>query len=192
MSAERWRSGWAIRVRWPRSARWPTRAIRVSLSGPGRRLEQDPAAAAERDAPQLLLAQGLDRGLRHLASLQDLHCQSLIAERPVELLDPAGELLDPHIVVVADVRRRADQLDPVVHRLARQAQAVGDVERAVVDAGEDVAVQIDHKRSASSRAVGAGANALSGRARGHGTTMIGMIQHLLPLGWREQLASTHG
>jgi hypothetical protein len=38
-----------------------------------------------------------------------------------------------------------------------------------------------------------GANSVSGRApRGHETTMIGMIQHLLPLGWREQVASTHG
>jgi hypothetical protein len=38
-----------------------------------------------------------------------------------------------------------------------------------------------------------GANSVSGTGPyGHETTMIGMIQHLLPLGWREQLASTHG
>jgi hypothetical protein len=38
-----------------------------------------------------------------------------------------------------------------------------------------------------------GANALSGTGtQGHGTTMTGMIQHLLSLGWREQMASTHG
>jgi len=35
-------------------------------------------------------------------------------------------------VVVADVRRRADPLDPVVDGLTGEAEAVVDVERAVV------------------------------------------------------------
>ena len=47
-------------------------------------------------------------------------------------------------VVLADVRRRAYGGDADVRRLARHADAVGDVERAVVDAGEDVALQVDH------------------------------------------------
>ena len=39
----------------------------------------------------------------------------------------------------------------------------------------------------------AGANPRSGTAtHRHGATMIGMIRHLLPLGWRGQMASTHG
>jgi hypothetical protein len=93
-----------------------------------RRLEQDPAAGAECDQTQLLLTQTLDCGLRHLAAPQDLHRQALVAERPVEVLDPPGDLLDPHVVVMADVRRRADPLDAVIYRLVRHRQAVGEVE----------------------------------------------------------------
>jgi len=143
----------------------------------GRRLEQDPAARAERHPAQLHLAEALDRGLRHLAAAEHRHRQALLAQTRVELLNPAGDLLDPHVVVVADVRRRADPLYPVVSRLARQADAVGQVEGAVVDAGEDVAMQVDQ-----------GANSVSGTGRRwHRTTIIGMIQHLLPPGLWERM-----
>jgi hypothetical protein len=83
------------------------------------RLEQDPPAApAERDGTQLVVGEAFDDGL--------------------------GELTDAHVVVVADVGRRAGQRDPVGVRLPRHRDAVGKVQRAVVDAGEDVAVQVDH------------------------------------------------
>ena len=65
------------------------------------------------------------------------------------------------------------------------------VERAVVERGEDVAVQVDHGppevypdplQKCNRRQ---GANARSGTAAGrHGATMIGMIIDLLPLGLR--------
>jgi hypothetical protein len=51
-------------------------------------------------------------------------------------------------MVVADVRRRADALDSVACRLTGEIEAVLEVERAVVDPGEDVAVQVDHRDSA--------------------------------------------
>jgi len=55
------------------------------------------------------------------------------------------------------------------------AEAVAKVERAVVDAGEDVAMKVDHRRN--------GANSVSGTCRRRRrTTMSGMIQHLLSPG----------
>ncbi len=72
----------------------------------------------------------------------------LAAQAAVERLDPARDLVDAHVVIVADVRRGADRLDPVGDRLPRQGGAVDEVERAVVDSGKDVAVQINHPRFA--------------------------------------------
>ena len=71
MSAERWRSGWAISARWPRSARCATRREQGVAERPGAGSSRIQRAAAERHAAQLLLAQRLDRGLGHLAPLQD-------------------------------------------------------------------------------------------------------------------------
>ncbi len=154
----------------------------------GRRLEQDPAPRPQRDARQLLLAQRLDRRLRDLAAAQHGDRDPLAAQTPVDRLDPLGDLLDPHVVVVADVRRRADRLDPVAGRLPRQAGAVADVERAVVDSGEDVAVQVDHDRGPQSLR---SATPVSAPAPGrHAATMTGMIQHLPALGCVGGLAST--
>jgi hypothetical protein len=48
-------------------------------------------------------------------------------------------------VIVADVRGRTDLRDAVRVGLARHRDAVAKVECAVVDAGEDVAVQVDHR-----------------------------------------------
>jgi hypothetical protein len=45
----------------------------------------------------------------------------------------------------AQLGGRADLLDPVVHRLARHAEAVLRVERTVVDFGKEVTVKVDHR-----------------------------------------------
>ncbi len=113
---------------------------------PGRRLQQDPVAAAQGHPAQLLLVEALDRGLGDLAALEDDNRNPLFAQPRVESVDPSRDLLDADVVVVTDVRRRADRLDSVRCRLARHADAVAEVERPVVDAGEDVAVQVDHVR----------------------------------------------
>jgi uncharacterized protein len=47
------------------------------------------------------------------------------------------------VVIVADVRRRAYERHPVAIGLAH-GDAVGEVKRAIVDPGEDVAMHVDH------------------------------------------------
>ncbi len=114
---------------------------------PGRRLQQHPASTPERDPPQLLLAQVLDHGLRDLPALQHRDRNPLLAEPAIDRLDPARQLLDADVVIVADMGRGANRLDAVDGRLASEAGAVADVERAVVNSGKDVAVQVDHEVS---------------------------------------------
>ena len=118
MSAERWRSGWAIRARWPRSARCSTRRIRLSLSGPG-------AGSSRTQLPSPSVTRLSSSSLRSSTAVSATSppCSTATGTPSsrralVDLLDPIGELLDPHVVVVADVRRRADRLDAVVGRLA--------------------------------------------------------------------------
>jgi adenosine/AMP kinase len=48
---------------------------------------------------------------------------------------------------VGDVRRGADQGDAVGVGLPRHRGAVGEIERAIVESGEDVAVEVDHATS---------------------------------------------
>jgi hypothetical protein len=109
------------------------------------RLEQEPAAAgAERDGPQLRVAQPERSLLGHLAANRDPHGQPGVRQGRVQRRHAAGQLADPHVVVGADVRRRADDRDPVRLCLARHRQRLGDRRRTVVDARKDVAVDVDH------------------------------------------------
>ncbi len=110
---------------------------------PGRRLEQDPVALPERDLRQLLGAQRLQRGLGHLAALEDPHRHHFPLQPLVQAPHPAGQLLDPHVVVVADVRGGADRLDPVGLGLPGHRDAVVGIAGPVVDRVEDVAVEVD-------------------------------------------------
>ena len=111
---------------------------------PRRRLQQDPAAVPERDPGQFLLAQPLDRGLGDLAALEDPHRDHFPLQPLVQPPHPPRQLLDPHVVVVADVRGGADGFDPVRLGLPRHRHAVVGIAGAVVDRVEDVAVQVDH------------------------------------------------
>ncbi len=146
----------------------PDAANQAVAERAGRRLQQDPVAAAERDLGQLLLAQALDRGRRDLAAAQHGERDALLAQPSVDRRDAIGHLVDADVVIVADVGRGADRLDPVDRRLPRHPGAVADVERPVVDAGQDVAVKVDQRATPLSAVV----------ARRHRATMTGMIQHL--------------
>jgi len=86
----------------------------------------------------------VDRGLGHLSPLEDLHRHQFPLQPLVQPRHPRRQLLDPHVVVVADVRGGADGLDPVGLGLARHRHTVVGVARPVVDRVEDVAVQVDH------------------------------------------------
>ena len=109
----------------------------------GRRLEQDPpAAAAERHRAQLSLIEAVQRGRRDLASRKDPGPTAGGGDRARELLEPLGKLRDAHVVIVADVGRGADRADPVGLRDPRHLDRVGQIPCPVIDAGQDVAVQV--------------------------------------------------
>jgi len=76
------------------------------------------------------------------AAAQHTHARARAAHRVREPLHPRAELADPHIVVMADVRRRAHAGEPVSRSLPGHAEAVAQVDRPVVDAGQDVTVEI--------------------------------------------------
>ena len=94
---------------------------------PGRRLEQDPASAAQPHQRQLLRAQALDCGLCDLAALKDGDWNALRAQPLPKGFEAAGDPLDVDIVVVADVRGGADRHDPVRGRLPGHPGAVSQV-----------------------------------------------------------------
>ena len=62
---------------------------------------------------QLLGGEAVKRGFGDLASRDDLNGDPGVAQLPVHLLDPAGELRDADIVIVADVGGRGDDVDAV-------------------------------------------------------------------------------
>lgn len=159
-------TGVRIRARRDRSGRaWtagcrrrrdPARAVRPAdrqlldsddqggAQGSGRRLEQNPAAGpAQRDDPQIGGAQVAEGGLRDFPSQCDVDAHAEVGQRRLESPDTLAQPGDGDIVIVSDVRRGADDGDAVGHRLTRHAHGVGEVRRAVVDTGQDVAVEVD-------------------------------------------------
>ena len=116
-----------------------------------RRLEQDPPSLAQRDATQLPIIEPLDDGLRHLAAGQDRDRDPLTLELAREIGRAALDLVDPHVVIVADMRGGADRLDAVVGGLPRHRDAVRQLSRPVVDARQDVTVEVDHLSVAQPR-----------------------------------------
>ena len=119
-------------------------ALEAVAERPRRRLQQDPAAAAERDPGQLLLAEALDRGLRHLAA-RPAPSTAIPSPRRWRLSDstrPASSSMRTSwswrmcgVAQIASI--------PSAAAWRASAGAVAEVERAVVDAGKDVAVQVD-------------------------------------------------
>src|SRR5207237_9132389 len=109
------------------------------------RLDQQPdSRSAQRDRAQLLVRHLVKRLVRDLAAGRDADRDPLTLELGVDRLDAALELVHLNIVIGADVRRRAYDLDPVRLRLPRHRDAVLEVDGAVVERGQDVRVQIDH------------------------------------------------
>ena len=65
---------------------------------------------------------------------------------PLELSDAELQLLDPHVVVGANVGRRAYDRDPVALGFLRHRQAVGEVKCTIVQRRQDVTVKINHEK----------------------------------------------
>lgn len=120
----------------------------VDRAGP--RLDQQPASAdPQRDQPQLLGGEGFDPLGSDLTALGDPDRNALLVECPVRERDEAFELRDLDVVVGADVRRGDDHVDPVVSGLAGHRDGVRDVARAVVEPGQEMAMEVDHEESAT-------------------------------------------
>jgi hypothetical protein len=116
----------------------------VVAQRPRPRLEQHPGAGlVERHEPQLGRAEAVERRLGHLAPRRDRDGDAALGQHDVELARALRDLVDAHVVVVADVRRRADHVDPVLGGLARERHRILEVGCAVVDPRQDVAVEVD-------------------------------------------------
>src|SRR6266511_3396472 len=120
-------------------------ALRVGDQAPVSALGELLDDASERDAPRVGVVEGLRGGLGDLPPGRDPNPRPPAPQRRVELVDAISQLVDAHVVVVTDVRSRADQLDPVVLGLGRHRDAVGQLDGPVVERGQDVAVEVDHR-----------------------------------------------
>ena len=109
-----------------------------------RRLEQHPApTAAERDRVQLAVVERIDKRCGQLAAGQDPGRATGGCDAGTKLGQPAWQRADLDPVILADVGGGADRLDSVCLRLSRHLDGVSEVAGAVVQARQDVAVEID-------------------------------------------------
>jgi hypothetical protein len=119
------------------------------IKRPGGRLEQDPpAGSAEAEGGQLIIAELVDDAHGDLAAGKDSCRATAGAQGSVELGSPGWELIGVDGVIGANMRRRTHGRDPVGLGLAGHRHRVVEITSAVVEAGEDVAVEVDHRLSA--------------------------------------------
>ena len=119
----------------------------LECGGPARvrELEQQVALGArERETAQVVVVEGAEPAQVDLAAVQDLDGDPLLHEVLPQPEHAALHLLRPRRVVGANVRRRGDRRHAVRGRPARQLTCVLDGPRAVVEAGKDVGVEVDH------------------------------------------------
>ena len=116
----------------------------------GRLHQQVMAALAERDRAQVLVARVLRPQEIDLAARDELDLQPLPRRRGRELGGALAELgRDDVRMVGAHVRRRGQRDRPLLRRRRERLERARDVRRPVVDAREDVGVEIDHARRAA-------------------------------------------
>lgn len=142
------RSKMSLRVRHQRTEAPSTkpldRAFESVAERPRRRFEEDPTArASERHGSELAVAEPIERRGSNLAAGEDERAAARLSDRRRELRNPRGQLGDPHIVVVANMRRRADGLDTVGLPLLRHRERVIEIARAVVETRQEMAVKVD-------------------------------------------------
>jgi hypothetical protein len=110
---------------------------------PKRHLEQHPAPPGRpvREDLELAVAEGVNGVRLHLSPAVDRELNALACEGLCELAHPVGQLGHLHEL---DVRGRHDALRTVASGSERVLEAFLERVRAVVDAWEQVAVQVDH------------------------------------------------
>ena len=75
------------------------------------------------------------------------------ADCGVQIADALAQFGDPHVVVVPDVRRRSHGRDPVRGRLTGHPECVLEILCPVIEARQDVTVQIDQPENAGEAAI---------------------------------------
>ena len=126
------------------------RRLKPIVERSGCRLEKDPSpTGAERHRMQVRARQTVERSGGDLTPGQDRQPDAGGAQRSVQLFHPGSQLGDPDVVVVTDVRRRADGRDAIGERLPGHPERVIEIARPVVEAREDVTVQVDQVTSGS-------------------------------------------
>jgi hypothetical protein len=111
---------------------------------PRRRLEQNPPSRSpEAHRCQVVIGQAIEHLCRDFPTREHARVASCRRQRRSELRSPRRELRDPDGVIRANVRRGADGRYTVGLCLQRHRDGIVEIARAVVDPGEQVAVEVD-------------------------------------------------
>jgi len=108
------------------------------------RLEQyPPSRASQRDRRELGIVEGVELRDCHLTAGQNAGAASGRSNSGHQLGQPQRQLRDPHIVVVTDVRRRADRRDAVGLCLLGHRDRVIEIPGTVIESRQEMAVKVD-------------------------------------------------
>src|SRR5439155_7892921 len=112
---------------------------------PIRRLDQEVLRVAREPEPaQLVARKAVELLERYFAAWQELELDALALERRAQLPDTPLHRVGRRRKVLTNVRGRGNGDDPVGNGCARDLERVFEIARPIVEAGEDVRVQIDH------------------------------------------------
>ena len=116
------------------------------------RLDQEVRrVATEREPAQLVDREALELFERDLAARKELEVDACTLERGGELSHADLHRVRGRRIVVADVRRRGDRRDPVGDGSACDLEGVFEMLGPVVEAREDVGVEVDQALEATAR-----------------------------------------
>ena len=121
--------------------------LEVDVRGPVGALEQQVVPRAKAEPPERRVVELHGLGERDLRACNDGDLDLRAREGVVEARHAGLDVVGPDVVVVPDVGRRDHHLDPGIRGRARHRHAEVEVDGAVVEAREDVAVEVDHGRT---------------------------------------------
>lgn len=120
------------------------RCFQPLIKGTGGRLEQDPSArSSERQRGEVAIVQLVEHCGCDLTAWEDPRGAAGARQRVGELVPSRRQLVNDHRVVGADVGRCADRRDPVGLCLHGHGDGVVEITRSVVDARQEVTVEVD-------------------------------------------------
>ncbi len=134
------RSGCASTVANPSTRSRKRRSAEIERPAVERRLDEQHLRIAAEPEPAKLLDRPVELGEVDLAAGTKL---DQIAGDGANLGERRLHLVGRRRVVVADVRRRREQRDPVGGGLLADRERLVEIGRPVVEAGQDVAVEVD-------------------------------------------------